>query len=186
MQMQVSWISTSKKTNAKQAKLVFWLMRMFQIPLVLIRWSFHKMSHFQYSPLSTTAPVISITPQCRSVSSRCPLPHSGFHSCSATYNIMHRGACALASQCKCHCATNSNVDETICRQAKGADYHNQFNAENIITFKKQHKKEKRLYSSVNPNCDLRESSYWPHHSSGKDDVKCPLLLSLFGPNSEEF
>lgn len=48
MQMQVSWISTPKKTNAKQAKLVFWLMCVCvcQITLLLIRSSFYKISHF--------------------------------------------------------------------------------------------------------------------------------------------
>lgn len=105
----------------------FCLMRMFQIPLVLIRSSFQKMNHFATAFITPPffyncschfhhAPVLfRVSP--------VPPPPLQLQSCSATYNIMHRGACAVAPQCKCHCATNWNVAETICRQVKGANNH---------------------------------------------------------------
>lgn len=49
-----------------------------------------------------------------------------------------------------------------------------------------HMKERRRLSPINSSRDVRESSHWPQHSSGKDDVKRPLLRSLssaFDPNS---
>lgn len=40
------------------------------------------------------------------------------------------------------------------------------------------KEENGSTIALNPSLELRESSHWPQHSSGKDDVKRPFLFSL--------
>lgn len=57
------------------------------------------------------------------VSSRCPSPTPAsscdFQACSATYNMMHHGACAERTpRCKCHCATKSGLADTVSWRAE--------------------------------------------------------------------
>lgn len=147
--------------------------------------------------ISMTAPFLQLLlsfpshPSGFFMSSRCPSP-TPLSPCDFTlvlqHNIMHHGACAHCPPwCKCHCATNSKPVATMDLRVTGANKPDQcIHMYDTTTYThSQAGKEPHLHFSLTR--DLRESSHWPQHSSGKDDVKYPLLLCFTIPfNSNSY